>query len=107
VNGEIRAVHAAKIAPAAFFLIHHMGRMIALGVERRRERQNLGRAEFNAKAASLTSLYDYRDGTTCHFFLLTTDARYCPVKSGKRDVTYVTDGSDGARKGKNSQRNAK
>src|SRR5690242_4038880 len=90
VDREVRAVHAAKIAPIAFVRIDCFGRMIALGVERRRESQNLGRTKFNAKAASLTSLDDYRDGTTCHG----TPPHPCPTLSllgenSRRDVSHT------------------
>jgi len=38
--------------------MHHMGRVIALGIKRGRERQNFGRTKLDAEAARLAAL-DY------------------------------------------------
>ena len=40
-DGEVGAVHAAQVAAAAFFRRDHVGRMVSLGIECRRERENL------------------------------------------------------------------
>ena len=69
---EIRAVHATQIAAAALFRIHHVGRVIALGVECGRQCQDLGGTELYAESAGLTALdYDLH-GTFGHLlpFLL-------------------------------------
>src|SRR5215467_7713923 len=57
-DGEIGAEHAAQVAAAAFFRVHHVRGMVSLGVEGGRKLQNLGRAEFNAKSACLAALDD-------------------------------------------------
>src|SRR5581483_9339206 len=56
VNSEIRAVHPAQIASAALVRRDHVRRVVALGIECRGERQDLGGTELHAKAASLTAL---------------------------------------------------
>ena len=53
VDCEIRAVHAAQVAAAAFFRMHDMGRMIALGIEGGRERQHMRGTKLHAKATAL------------------------------------------------------
>src|SRR5215467_10134363 len=56
VDGEVRAIHAAQIAAAAFLRRHHVGRMITLGIESGGEGQHFGRAEFDAETAGFTAL---------------------------------------------------
>jgi len=41
-------------------------RMVALGIESGRESENLGRTEFDTKAAGFTALYDDRNASLCH-----------------------------------------
>src|SRR5919108_6033687 len=65
-DGEVGAVHAAQIAAAALFRGHYVRRVIALGVERRRERQDLRRAELHAETAGLAALDDNLDCAFCH-----------------------------------------
>src|ERR1019366_6397402 len=55
---EIRAVHAAKIAAAAFLWMNQVRWVVTLGVEGGRERQGMRGTKLHAEAARLTSL-DY------------------------------------------------
>src|SRR4029077_18174567 len=66
VDGEVWAVHPAKIAATALFGCHHVWWMITLRVESGGERQDLGGTELNAKPAGLTTLHDDRNTTLCH-----------------------------------------
>jgi len=66
VDGEVRAIHSAQVAAAALFRVHDMGRVIALGIEGGRERQDLGGTELHAKAARLTALHNNINSTFCH-----------------------------------------
>src|SRR6516164_8788923 len=54
---EVRAVHAAKIAAAAFFGVDRVGRVIPLGVEGGGERQDVGGAKLHAEATRLTAFH--------------------------------------------------
>jgi hypothetical protein len=63
-NREIRAVHAAKIAARAFISVNQVWRVVALGVERRGELQDMGGAELHAEPASFTAFGDNNDGAS-------------------------------------------
>src|SRR5271165_2244094 len=63
---EIRAVHTAEIAAAAFFGVDHVGRVIALGVEGGREREDVGGTELHAEPTSLAALYYDLNRTFSH-----------------------------------------
>jgi hypothetical protein len=63
-NGEIRAIHAAQIAAGAFVSVYKMRWVVAFGVERRGELQDVGGAEFHTEATSLTSFGDDNNGAS-------------------------------------------
>jgi hypothetical protein len=63
-NREIRAVHTAKIAARAFISVNQVRRVVALGVERRGEFQDMGGAELHAKPASLTAFGNDNNGAS-------------------------------------------
>jgi hypothetical protein len=63
-NREIRAVHAAKVAARAFISVNQVWRVVTLGVERRRELQDMGRAELDAEPASFTAFGDDNNGAS-------------------------------------------
>src|SRR6516164_4217708 len=65
-DSEIGAIHTAQIAAAALLGIDHVGRVIALGVEGGRERQDVGGTELHAEPTGLTALYDDLNRTFCH-----------------------------------------
>jgi len=66
VDREVGAVHPTQVAAAAFFRVDDMGRVIALGIEGGRERQDFGGTELHAKAAGLAALYNNINSTFCH-----------------------------------------
>src|ERR1700758_3203353 len=55
---EVRAIHAAEIAAAAFFGMHHVRWMVALRLEGGREREHVRGTELHAKATGLAALND-------------------------------------------------
>src|SRR5205823_2420843 len=66
VDREVGAVHAAQVAAATLFWLNHVRRMVSLGIEGGRERQDLGGTELHAKAARLTALHNDVNSTFCH-----------------------------------------
>ena len=68
VDGEIRAIHAAQVATAALLRMHDMGRMVALGIEGGRKRQNFGWTKLRTEAAGFTALHHNRNTSFCHEF---------------------------------------
>src|ERR1700756_3442988 len=66
VNREVRAVHPAQIAAAALLRRHHVWRMVALGIEGRRQGQHFRGTKLHAKAASLAPLHNNRNASFCH-----------------------------------------
>ena len=66
-NRKIRAIHPAQVPPAAFFRMHNLRPMAALGIEGGGERQNMRRTKLHAKATGFTSaFYDNRNTSFCH-----------------------------------------
>jgi hypothetical protein len=61
-DGEIRAIHAAKVAATALFGIDYMRRVVALRIESRGERQNVGGAKLNTERTALAPLDVDGDG---------------------------------------------
>jgi hypothetical protein len=59
MDSEVRAIHAAKIAPVAFFWFYCVWWMVSLGIERGRKREYLAWTELNAKTAGFTSFDNY------------------------------------------------
>jgi hypothetical protein len=57
MDGEIRAIHPAKITSIAFFGVYCMWGMIPLGVKSGGKSQYLAGTELNAKTARLASFH--------------------------------------------------
>src|SRR5438046_7475457 len=66
VDGEVRAIHAAQVATTALLRLHDVRRVIALGIERGGECQDLGGTELHAKATGFTAFHDDFNSTFCH-----------------------------------------
>src|ERR1700686_549058 len=66
VDGEVRAIHAAEIAAAAFLRMHDVRSMVTLRIEGGRKRQHVRGAKLHAKAAGLAALNDDRNTSLCH-----------------------------------------
>ena len=54
-DGEVGAVHAAKVATAALIRCYGMGRVVTLGVKGGRESQNMGWAKLDTKPTPFTA----------------------------------------------------
>src|SRR6266481_579931 len=66
INREVGTVHPTEVAAAALFRSHDVGRMVALGVESRGEREHLGGTELHAESACFAALNDDGNTTFCH-----------------------------------------
>src|ERR1017187_8269984 len=55
VDREVRAIHPAQVATATFIRGDDVGGMVSLGVEGRREAEDLGGAELDAERAALAA----------------------------------------------------
>src|SRR4051812_13823478 len=70
VDRKVGAEHAAHIASRTFFRMDLVRRMVALGIDRGRQGQNMRRTELNAKSASLAPLYNDGNSATRHLVLV-------------------------------------
>jgi hypothetical protein len=74
-DGEVGAVHAAKVATAAFLSSYDVWRVVTLGVESGGKRQHAGGAKLYTKATPLAALDGDEDGALGHYgSMCTSDA---------------------------------
>jgi hypothetical protein len=66
VDGEVRAIQAAKVATAALFSGYDVWWVISLGIERGGEGKHVRGAKFDAEATALAAFDGDVDGTFGH-----------------------------------------
>jgi len=108
VDGEVRAVHAAKIAAATLLRRDHVRRMIAFGIKCRGKRQHLGGTKFHTEPTGLATLNDNGYASFCHEYPHKRGLGAPEVQSalwgacGQGGVMWVTEACEVERRAKNA-----